>query len=70
MKVEQGVLRERVRSMPDHDALREKFREMEEQLDKKFDHLFKQFQEAFALATTKFRCPHDTDRPGAATDLG
>ena len=64
IQVEQGVLRERVRSMPDHDTLHGKFEAMEEKLEKKLDSLVKQVQEAFTLAVAKFRCPYDSTHPG------
>ena len=62
VKIDQGVLKERIRSMPDHDALHTKLEAIEERLEKKLDTLVKQVQEAFTLATAKFRCPHDPER--------
>ena len=64
IQVEQGVLRERVRTMPDHDALHAKLEAIEERLERRLDNLVKQVQEAFQAATAKFRCPYDSEHPG------
>jgi len=61
MQIAQGVLRERVNSMPDHDVMHERFRDLEEKMDKKLDYMLKQVQETFSLAASKFKCPYDTN---------
>lgn len=53
------VLRERVRGLPDHDALQDKIDSMEEKLERKFDALAQRIQEVFEQASLRFRCPHD-----------
>lgn len=65
VRIDQEVLKERIRSMPDHDALHAKLEAIEERLEKKLDVLVKQVQEAFAVATARFKCPHDPERGGA-----
>lgn len=57
-QIEAGVLKEQVRQLPDKDALHEKFEALQERLDQKLDTISKQVQEAFAVAASKFHCPH------------
>lgn len=69
IKIEQGVLRERVRAMPDHDELHEKFEAMQEKLDKKLSLISQQVQEAFAAAASRFKCPHAAEDPSKRITL-
>jgi hypothetical protein len=55
------VLKEQVRQLPDKDALHEKFEALQERLDQKLDRISEQVQEAFQVAASKFRCPHNAD---------
>jgi hypothetical protein len=58
IQVEQGILREQIRNMPDQSALREAIQEMEERLEKRLDAAVKRFEDVLSSAA-KFRCPHE-----------
>jgi len=60
-QIEQGVIKEQVRQLPDKDALHEKFQDLQEKLDQKLERISEQVQEAFSVAASKFRCPHAVD---------
>lgn len=60
-QIEQGVIKEQVRQLPDKDALHAKFQELQEKLDQKLERISEQVQEVFSEAASKFRCPHATD---------
>lgn len=62
IQIEQGVLRERMRNVPDHDALHARLEAIEERLERKLDNLVKQVQETLSMAISKFRCPYGPDK--------
>jgi len=56
---ELGILRERVRALPDQKEFSAQLQAQEEKLDRKLQALAQQIQESFVQATQRFRCPHD-----------